>query len=196
MSLVSTSHTLSQGTPDLDTGPIRSVGGCQHSPLAPPGDDDPRGAVLVDLLLHLGAEADGAHDAVAKLLVEDGLVRVAVVLDDLVQAVDERLDGGHGPGAAAVGEAHQRRGEDLLGQAQQVAELVDVARRGRRLAVEDGGDGDLAAAEVACDLLEGEVGLVLGGEELCETLVSEGARRETGGAPGLSSRRAEGIGRT
>lgn len=138
-----------------------------HSPLPPPGDDHPRGAVLVDLLLHLGAEADGAHDAVAKLLVQDGLVRVAVVLDDLVQAVDERLDGGHGPRAAAVGEAHQRGGEHLPGQAEQAAKLVDVGGRRRRLSVEDGRDRDLAAPEVGGDLLEREVGLVLGGEELC-----------------------------
>lgn len=137
-----------------------------YSPLSPPGNHHPRRTVLIDLLLDLGGEADGAHDAVPKLLVQDGLVRIAIVLDDLVQPVDERLDGGHGPRAAAVGEAHELGRENLLGQVQQATELLDVGRGGRRLPVEDGGDGDLAASEVVGNLLKGEVGLGLCGKEL------------------------------
>lgn len=137
-----------------------------HLPLAPPRDDDPLRPVRVDLLLDVGREADGAHDAVAELLVQDGLVRVPVVLDDLVQAVDERLDGGHGPGPAPVRDGHELRGQRLPGEAQQAGQLVDVRRRGLRLPVEERRDGDLAAAEVPGDLLEGEVLFGLGGEEL------------------------------
>lgn len=123
-------------------------------------------ALLVNLLLHLGAEADGAHDAVTKLLVQDSLVGVPVVLDDLVQAVDERLDGGHWPGAAAVGDGHELRGQDLLGDVEERRQLLDVLGGGLGLSVEEGGDGDLLAAQQVGDLGEAQAGLGLGGEEL------------------------------
>lgn len=146
--------------------PMSRPGREEYSPLAPPGNDDPGIPLLVDLLLDICAEADGAHDTVAKLLVQDGLVGVPVVLDDLVQAVDERLDGGHRPGAAAVGEGHQLRGENLLGEIQKGRQRLDILGRGRGLAVEDGRHGDLAAAQEVGDLGEGEVGFGLGLEEL------------------------------
>lgn len=144
----------------------RKGAGHGNLPLAPPGDDHPGIALLVNLLLDLGAEADGAHDAVAELLVQDGLVCVAVVLDDLVQAVDERLDGGHGPGAAAVGDGHELGGEDLLGDVEERRELLDVLGGGLGLAVEQGGDGDLAAVQQVGDLGEAQAGLGLCVEEL------------------------------
>jgi len=65
-----------------------------NSPLAPESDDGPV-TLFVSLLLDLGAERNGTHNAVAKLFVQDGLVSVAVVLDNLVEPVDQRLPGGH-----------------------------------------------------------------------------------------------------
>lgn len=44
-------------------------------PLAAQGDDGPVVALFVRLLLNLGGEGDGAHDSVAKLLVQHRLVR-------------------------------------------------------------------------------------------------------------------------
>lgn len=137
-----------------------------NSPLAPPGNDNPGVTLLINLLLDLGAEADGAHDTVAKLLVQDGLVGIPVVLDDLVEAVDERLDGGHGARAAAVGDCHQLGREDLLGDVEERRELLDILGGGLGLPVEDGGDGDLAAAQQVGDLGEAQAGFGLGVEEL------------------------------
>lgn len=147
--------------------PPRNPGWGKYSPLSPPSNDCVSvTSLLINLLLHLGAESNGAHDAIAKLLVQDGLVGIAVVLDDLVQAVDERLGGGHGPGVAAVRKGQQLGRQGLLGQVQQGGELLDVLGGGAGLAVEDGRHGDLAAAEELGNLGEGEVGLGLGLEEL------------------------------
>ena len=148
------------------------MGGHGNSPLAPPGNDDPGIPLLINLLLNLGAEADSAHDAVAKLLVQDSLVGVAVVLDDLVQAVDQRLDGGHGPRAATVGDGHQLGRKDLLGDVEERRELLDILGRGLGLSVEDGGDGDLAAVQQVGDLGEAQAGLGLGVEELDDVLAA------------------------
>lgn len=143
-----------------------------NSPLAPPGDHHPGIAFLVHLLLHLGAEADGAHDTITKLLVQDGLVGVPVVLNHLVQAVDERLDGGHGARAATVGDGHQLGREDLLGDVEERRELLYILGGGLCLAVEEGGDGDLFAAQQVGDLGEAQAGLGLGLEELEDVLVA------------------------
>lgn len=141
-----------------------------HSPLAPPGNDYPGIALLVHLLLHLGAEADGAHDSVTKLLVQNRLVGVPVVLDDLVQAVDERLNRGHGARATTVGDSHQLGREDLLGDVEERGELLDILGGGLCLSVEYGRDGDLAAAQQVGELGEAQAGLGLGGEELDDVL--------------------------
>ena len=120
-------------------------------------DDDPGGTGLVDLLVDLCREADGAHDSVAELLVQDGLVRIAVVLDNLVQTVDEGFDGGHGPCAPTVRETLcQLGGQALGGDIQQLGEPLDVLGRGGGLAVEQSSAGDFATAEVGGDALEAE----------------------------------------
>lgn len=144
----------------------------QHLPLSSPGDHNPRSAILINLLLDLRAEANSTHDTISKLLIQDRLVRISVVLDDFVQSVDHRFDGWHGTGAPTVGEAHELRCEDLLLQAENLRQLLDVFRRGRRLTIENGGDGDLATAEVLGDLFKGEVRLGLRGEQLQRLLAN------------------------
>jgi hypothetical protein len=83
-------------------------------PLSSQGDNGPVVSLLVNLLLNLGAEGDGAHDSIAKLLVQHGLVGIAVVLHDLVQSVDERLDRWHGTSTATVWEAEELLLEELM----------------------------------------------------------------------------------
>ena len=142
-----------------------------NSPLPPQRNNGPIIPLLIRLLLDLGAEANGAHDAIAKLLIQHRLVRVAVVLHDLVEAVDQRLDGGHGPGAAAVREAEQLLREHGFGDGEERGERRDVGGRGRGLPVEERGDGDFGPVEGAGDGLEGEV---LGGFGIEESFGREG----------------------
>lgn len=125
-----------------------------NSPLAPPGNDYPGIALLIHLLLHLRTEADGAHDSVSEFLVQNRLVGVPIVLNDFVKAVDERLNGRHGARATTVGDGHQLRSEDLLGDVEECRKLLDILGRGLCLSVEYGGDGDLAAAQEIGDLGE------------------------------------------
>jgi hypothetical protein len=54
---------------------------CRNLPLAPKRDDHPSTLVIL-FLVDLRREADGAHDAIPELLVQDRLVRESVGLDD------------------------------------------------------------------------------------------------------------------
>lgn len=118
----------------------------QHLPLSSPRNHDPRGAILIDLLLDLCAEADSTHNTIPKLLIQNRLVRIPIILNDLVQPVNQRLDGRHGTGTATVREAHELGCEDLLLQPKELGQLLDISRGGRCLPIEDGCDGDFAAA--------------------------------------------------
>lgn len=165
-----------------------------NSPLAPHGNNRIRIPLIIHLLLHLTTEANRTHDPIPKLLIEHRLVRIPVVLHDLVQPIDQRFHGGHGPGAAAVREAQQLRAQLGLGDAQDVGELGDVLGPRARLAVEERGHEDLAAPERRGDGLEGQGPRGLGVEE------GFGGEREAGDEGGLlvvmgvSRRRLEGEG--
>lgn len=75
----------------------------QNVPLATESDDDP-GTLVVLLFVYFGGEGNCTHDAVTKLLIENGLVGVSIVLDDLIQAVDEGLFGWHRHRTTSVGQ--------------------------------------------------------------------------------------------
>ena len=47
--------------------------------------------LIIDLLLNLRAEADGTHDSISKLLIQNRLVRISIGLDDLIQSVNQWL---------------------------------------------------------------------------------------------------------
>lgn len=128
----------------------------KHSPLPPQRNNRPIIPLLIHLLLDLRTEGDGRHDAVAKLLVQHGLVGVAVVLHDLVQSVDQRLDRRHGPRAPAVRETQQLGAERGLGDVEDAGERADVCCRGLRLPVEERGHGHLGAPQLFGDAGEGE----------------------------------------
>lgn len=137
----------------------------QDSPLALHREHRPGVALLVDLLVHLGREGDGAHDAVSELLVQHGLVCLTVVLHNLVQAVDERIPGRHVNSLSAVRKASQTHLQVGRRDPEQRAELVDIFGRRPGMAVEESSHCYLAAAEVVCDLLEGELLACLALEE-------------------------------
>lgn len=142
-----------------------------HSPLSLQCNHRPRRPRLVHLLVDLRLEANPAHDAVAKPLIQDRLVRVAVVLHHLVEPVDERLRRRHGHRGPAVGKSRHLLAQLPGVDAQEGAELVDILGRGARLAVEEGGAGHFAAAEVGGDVCKGEV---LGGFGLEEEGAEDG----------------------
>lgn len=137
----------------------------QDSPFALHREHRPGIALLVDLLVHLGREGDGAHDAVSELLVHHGLVCLAVILHDLVQAVDERVPGRHLDPFSTVRKPSQTHLQVGRRDPEQRAELVDVLGRRPGMAVEESSHCYLAAAEMVCDLLEGELLACLALEE-------------------------------
>lgn len=119
-----------------------------NQPFASERDHHPGSPRIIHFLLDLRVEADGAHDTVAELLVQDGLVRIAVVLHDLVEAVDQRLDRRHGTGPAPVREPHHLLRDGLLRDSEDLRELIDILGRGLHLAVEEAGDRNLTASEL------------------------------------------------
>ena len=88
-------------------------------------------------------EVDGAHDAVAEFLVDDCLQGHVVDLHDLVEAVVEGVGGDDGAEAfaGAVGECGGDCGVDVEGG----GESLGLFRGGVALAVEEGGDRDVAS---------------------------------------------------
>ena len=77
--------------------------GLRGQVLAVEGDDRALAALGVGDLLHVELEVDRADDAVAELLVDQGLEGGAVDLEHLVEAVDRRV------GRNAAGERAARR---------------------------------------------------------------------------------------
>lgn len=128
-------------------------------------NDRPIVAIFVRLLLHFGREGDCTHDAIAKLLIQDGLVRETVILDDLVQAVDERLPGRHIHDLTSEGKSCQLGGKRAVLDVEDLGQLLHVLIIRLRLSVEDGGDGDFIASEVLGNILKGHALLRFGIEE-------------------------------
>lgn len=139
--------------------------GRSNLPFTPEGDDGPVVPILVRLLLHLGRERNGAHDAIAELLVQDSLVGVSVILDDLEQAVDQWFLGRHVDGPTPIRETLELLLQRALLDAEDGSQLLDIFRGWFGLAIKDGGDGDFIAAYFFGDGLEGQVLLRLGFEE-------------------------------
>merc|ERR1712098_961078 len=86
----------------------------EREPFASHLNVDPCDAILVDLLLDVSRECNGAHDPVAKLLIEYRLVGIAIVLHNLVETVDQRLFGRHLDTLATVWEARQLRRQSCM----------------------------------------------------------------------------------
>lgn len=129
-------------------------------------DHHPRSASLILLLFHRRGEADGAHDAVAKLLVHDCLVGVAVVLHNLVQSIYEGLDWGHGPGPAPIWEARAgERGRVLAREVEELGQALDILGGRCSLPVEQPRDSNFASTEVVGNGLKREPLGSLGVEE-------------------------------
>lgn len=133
-------------------------------PFAPQGDLCPL-ALLVGLLLHRRREANSAHDAIAELLVQDRLVRIAVILYNLEQAIHQRIFRGHIQSSSSVGESSEVCLELFSGDIQYFGKLLDVLRRGHGLSVEQSSDCYLLTSDLLCNGLEGEVLLLLRIEE-------------------------------
>lgn len=134
-------------------------------PFPSQGDDSPIIPILIRLLLHLSRERDSAHDPIAKLLVQDRLVRIPIVLHNLIQPVDQGLFGRH---------IHRMTTERVTRQLsfqlgflypKDSCKVLDIFGGGLGLAVEDGCHCDFVAAEFLRDLLKGELLLGFGFEE-------------------------------
>lgn len=122
--------------------------------------------LLINLLLHLRAETDRAHNPIPKLFIHDRLVRIPIVLHDLIQPVHQRLFRWHLHLPAPVWHSHHLRLEELLFRyLEDLGEVLDIFGRGSGLAVEEGRNGHFLATESLADGLKGEVLGLFGFEE-------------------------------
>lgn len=135
------------------------------SPLSPHRYHRPLIPILIRLFFHLGRKANGTHDPIPKLLVQHRLVRVAIVLDNLIQPVNQRLPRRHVHHLAPEGKAGQLLLQRAVLDFKDRRELFNVLGCSLRLAVEDGSDGDFIATELLSDVCEGELFSGFGGEE-------------------------------
>ena len=63
----------------------------RYIPFSPQSDYSPVIPIFVCLLLYLRCESDGAHNTITKFLVQNGFVRIPIVLNDFVKSVDQWL---------------------------------------------------------------------------------------------------------
>lgn len=138
---------------------------CNHSPVI---------SVLICLLLHLGRERNGTHNAIPELLIEDRLVCISIVLHNLIQPVNQWLFGWHFHRTTPVRKAAQLVSKLGLVDPQDRGQLFDVLGGGLGLAVENGSYSNLIAADMLGDLLKGEF---LGGFSVEEGLGGAGEIR-------------------
>ena len=137
---------------------------CSNSPLPPHRNLHPV-TLPIRLLLHLGRERNRTHDAITKLLIDDGLVRIAIVLNNLIQPVDQRLLGRHVDQPAPI---RERRSIPIIAvmshivrNAERVGQDLHVLRRRTDLFVKDARDRNLVAAQLTGELFERQAGKLL-----------------------------------
>lgn len=134
-------------------------------PFASQSDHNPV-TLLICLLLDLGAKADSAHDAITKFLVENGLVSVAVILDDLVESIYERLFWRHLDQPRTIREVCELSlAECLFGNVEQFGQVLDVIVVGLSMAVEQCSAGNFIAVQGLGDGFKAEVLLLLCSKE-------------------------------
>lgn len=143
-------------------------------PLAPQCNHSPVISILIRLLLHLGRERNGTHNAIPELLIENRLVCISIVLHNLIQPVNQWLPGWHFHRTTPVRKATQLISKPGPVDLQDRGQLFDVFRGGLGLAVENGSYSNLIAADMLGDLLEGEF---LGGFSVEEGLGCAGEIR-------------------
>ena len=91
------------GSYDTDTThPVLESESGIGQPLSSPSNLHPV-SLFICLLLHVRAESDGAHDPVAKLLVQNRLISVAVVLYHLKQTINQWILWWHLKRSSTVG---------------------------------------------------------------------------------------------
>ena len=88
-------------------------------------------------------KSNRAHDPISKLLIQNRLVRIPVVLHNLEQSIDQRLTGWHLQQLASGWDAGDVGGEEGGdGDVEEDAEVLHILVAGFGLAVEERGYGD------------------------------------------------------
>lgn len=125
-------------------------------PFASQGNDSPSVSILICLLLHLCREADRAHDSVPEFFIEDSFVRIAVILYNLIQTINQRLSRRHVHDLSPEWVACQLFLELPMVNPQNGRELLDIFRSSLRLTVKDTRNSDFVTTKLLADLLKGE----------------------------------------
>jgi len=131
--------------------------GTMNPPFSSQCDDRPIVPILIRLLLHLRAETNRTHNPISKLLVQHRLISIPIVLHNLVQSVNQRLLWRHLDTAATVWKPTQLNLERAMVDVEDRGKFLDVFWASSGLAVENGGDGDLFAADFFGECFEGEL---------------------------------------
>lgn len=95
-------------------------------PFPTKSDNSPVITILISLLFNLGRKRDCTHNPIPKLLIENRLVGIAIVLHDLIESVDKGFLGRHLDRAATIGEAVELFLQRLLGDEKQIGQLFDI----------------------------------------------------------------------
>jgi hypothetical protein len=118
----------------------------KNSPLPPQRNNRPRRPTLIHLLLHLRTKRNRAHNPIPKLLIQDRLIRIPIILHNLIQAVNQRFHRRHRARSPPIGKSKQLLRELRFRHVQDLGEFLDVGGGGLCLPVEERGDCDFGTA--------------------------------------------------
>ena len=117
-------------------------------PFASQSNNRPIISILICLFLNFCRERNSTHDTIPKFLVQHSLIRIAIILDNLIQAVNKWFFRRHFNRATSVRKAAQLLLKGRQRDFQHFGELLDIFWGSLGLAVEDGGSSYFITANV------------------------------------------------
>lgn len=126
-------------------------------PFSPQSDYSPGAPILICLLFYCCRESDRAHNTIPEFLVQNGFVRIPVVLDDFVESVDQWLLWRHIYCMTSHRESVWEITKAILTNLKHFGEILDIIRRCFGLTIEDGGDSYFISPKFIGDFFESEI---------------------------------------
>lgn len=146
-----------------------------EAPFSPQSDYSPGISILVCLLFHLRCESDGAHNTIAEFLVQNGLVRIPIVLNHFIESVDQWLLWRHIHSMTSHRESIRQVTKAILAKLKNLGEILDILRQCFGLAIEYGGDGYFISSKFGGNFPESKIFYCFSLEDLGGMEATKGA---------------------
>lgn len=144
-------------------------------PFSPQSDDSPVVPIFVCLLLYLGCESDGAHNTITEFLVQNGFVRIPIILNDFVKSVDQWLLWRHLYRMTSDRKPVREVPKIILAKLKYLGQVLDIIRRCFNLTIEYPRHSYFISSQFIGDILECKIFDRFGLEDLGGVKATKGA---------------------